>query len=216
MTAKMKATLFFLLFSTFLSSSFAQTNWELRKDEDGIKVFTRKVNGSSIREFRAEAVMEGKLSNFVAVMQDVENYDELFTNQEESKILDISDTVHIHYVITDTPWPITDRDGVYKYTYQQDYFDKSVKIKIEAIEGYVEKNSKFVRMKNASGYWLFVPVDDNKVMVIFQMHAETEGNIPGWIINMFIVDSPHKQFQNLRERVKLKQYDNRKFNFLVE
>ena len=91
-----------------------QENWELQKEDEGIKVYTAEVEGSEIKAFKAVAVMEGKLSNFVAVLKDVEAYQELFNSNMYSELLEQTDTMQIQYSQTKVPWPISDRDGVYQ------------------------------------------------------------------------------------------------------
>jgi ribosome-associated toxin RatA of RatAB toxin-antitoxin module len=194
----------------------AQNDWELRKDDDGIKVFTRKVPGSEILEYKAESVMEGKLSEFVAVVKDVESYDELLGHAKNIQLIESNDTFHIHYLVTDLPWPVTDRDAVYSSTYRQNYDTKIVRVDIKLEQGYIEEKEEYVRMKSVKGYWLFCPLDYRHVEVIQQIHAEPGGSIPDWLINSFLVDTPLSDFKSLRERVKLEKYKGRKFDFLVD
>lgn len=202
-----------LISVTFL---FAQGAWELKKEEDGIKVYTRDVEGSKIREYKAEAIMTGKLSNYVAVLKDVNAYTELYKHAKEVRLIMENDTCHVHYVVTNTPWPVTDRDAVYSCTYSQHYDTKLVRVNIKMEEGYVDENDKYVRMLKAEGFWLFYPIDENKVEVTHQMHAEPGGSIPTWIINMFLVDIPLEDMKRLQEWAKRDKYANRKFDFLVE
>jgi hypothetical protein len=209
------------LLAIFLSlvsavSLYSQGEWELKKEEDGIKVYTRDVEGSKIREYKAEAIMTGKLSNYVAVLKDVNAYTDLYKHAKEVQLIMENDTFHVHYVVTNTPWPVTDRDAVYSCTYSQHYDTKLVRVNIKMEEGYVDKNDNYVRMEKAEGFWLFYPIDANKVEVTHQMHAEPGGRIPKWIINMFLVDTPIEDIKMLQERVKLEKYANSKFEFLIE
>jgi hypothetical protein len=196
--------------------TFSQGEWELRKEDEGIKVYTREVEGSKIQEYKAEALVDASLSEIVAVLKDVENHDKLFSHNIVNELLEQTDTFQVQYSVTDIPWPMSDRDGVFSYRYKQDYFSKDVYVYIKAETGYVEENKKYVRISDAKGFWLLEPMDTKKVQVTFQMHANSGGNIPSWLINMFIVDSPLKDMKNLRERVKLDRYTDQKFDFLVE
>jgi len=209
--------LFLSIVAVFLSfSTFSQGDWELRKEDEGIEVYTRDVEGSKIQEFKAEAIVDASLSEIVAVLKDVENHDKLFSNNIVNDLLEQNDTFQVQYSVTDIPWPMSDREGVFSYRYKQDYFSKDVHVYIKAEKGYVEDNKKHVRILDARGFWLLEPLDTKKVRVTFQMHANSGGNIPSWLINMFIVDSPMKDMKNLRERVKLDRYDDQKFDFLME
>jgi len=194
----------------------AQADWELKKDKDGIKVYLREVEGSDIHEYKAEAILEGKVSSYIAVMKDVDAYPELYKHTKEVKLINENDTFHVHYIATNTPWPVKDRDAVYSSTYSQHYDTKLVRIDMKIEQGYMKPNDDYVRMEKATGFWLFYQIEPNKVEVTYQMHAEPGGSIPDWIINMFLVDTPLEDMKMLQERARLEKYQNRKFDFLIE
>ncbi len=200
----------------YITSNFAQTDWELKKESDGVKVYTREVEGSTLKAFKAEAVMEGKLSSFVGVLQDVESYIFLFNDMTEATVIEMTDTFHIHVTETNVPWPVNDRYGVYSNSYSQRYDHKTVTVKVKALEGYISDRKGKVRITEAKGQWTFHPLGDNNVEVTFEMHVEPGGNVPTWMINMFLVDTPMKDMKTLRERVLFPQYQNKQFDFLVE
>lgn len=194
----------------------AQADWELKKEEDGIKVYLREVEGSKIQEYKAEAILVGKVSSYIAVMKDVNSYKELYEHTNEVKLLMENDTFHVHYLVTNTPWPVKDRDAVYSSTYSQHYDTKLVRIDMKIETGYVEPNDDYVRMEKATGYWLFYQIEPNRVEVVYQMHAEPGGSIPNWVINMFLVDTPLEDMKMLQERAQLAEYANKQFDFLIE
>lgn len=205
---------FFLLF--IITAGFSQSEWELKKENDGIKVYTREVEGSNLKAFKAEGIMKGKLSSFVGVLKDVESYIYLFNDMTESKIIEMTDTFHIHVTETKVPWPVDDRYGVYSNSYSQRYDHKTVTVNVNALDGYVAERKGKVRITEAKGHWTFHPLGDDNVEVTFEMHVDPGGNVPTWMINMFLVDTPMKDMKTLRERVALPQYQNKQFDFLVE
>jgi ribosome-associated toxin RatA of RatAB toxin-antitoxin module len=200
----------------YIIPGFAQTDWELKKEDEGIKVYTRQADGSSIKAFKAEAIIEGKLSSFVAVLKDVQSYSELFTDMKEAKLIEMSDTLQIHYTVTAAPWPVNDRSGVYSNSYSQRCDHKTVTVKVKALPGYIEDEKNVVRITEAEGAWTFHPVGANMVEVTFEMHIDPGGSVPAWVINMFLVDTPMNDLKSLRKRVMLPQYQNKKYKFLVD
>lgn len=212
----MKELFVFIIGVISVTVIFAQGDWELKKEKDGIKVYLRDVEGSRIQEFKAEAILDGKLSSIVAVLKDVNSYTDLYKHTKEARLLNENDTFSVYYIVTNLPWPLTDRDAVYSSTYSQQYDTKLVRIDIKLETGYMEENGDYIRMEKATGLWLLHPVDVNKVEVTYQMLADPGGKIPGWVINMFLVDTPVEDIKVLQERVKLEKYANRKFDFLVD
>jgi hypothetical protein len=146
----------------------------------------------------------------------VEDFPELFPSNIYAQLIDACDTCLLHYSQTRAPWPLKDRDGVYASHFSQHYGTKAVTVEIETAHGIRPESDDFVRVENAGGFWKFFPVDDNKVEVIYEMHADPGGNIPSWVVNWFLVDKPLKDMKNMRERVKMEKYANRKFDFLVD
>lgn len=195
---------------------FSQENWELQKEDDGIKVYTSVVEGSDIKAFKAETAIEGKLSSFVAVLKDIESFPELFSSNKYAELIEQTDTFQIQYSQTALPWPLTDRDGVYVNTFKQHYGHKTVTVTVETASGVRPEEDKFTRIEEARGYWRFHPVHHNLVEVTYQMHAEPGGSLPAWVINMFLVDTPIKDLKKLKERVALEEYANKKYEFLIE
>lgn len=194
----------------------AQDNWELQKEDDGIKVYTSPVEGSDIKAFKAEAIVEGSLSAFVAVLKDIASFPELYTSNMYSELIEQSDTFQLQYSQTKLPWPLADRDGVYANTFRQHYGHKTVTMTVDAVQNIRPDEEGFVRINQATGFWMLHPLGDNTIEVTYQMHAEPGGNLPAWVINMFLVDSPIKDLKSLRERIRLEKYANRKFDFLID
>jgi hypothetical protein len=57
----------------------------------------------------------------------------------------------------------------------------------------------YLRIEISQGSWIFKKIDDNRVEVIHQFMSDPGGNIPKWIVNMFIVSGPYKTLENLKE-----------------
>src|SRR5580765_4031483 len=108
---KLQLLIFFLfLFSRSISQS---TDWKLRKDEDGIKIYTRQTDGFSIDELRTESTVHASPSAVVAVIMDVDHYTDWIYSCTQSRILQkLSDTEQYQYQVNDLPYPVSDRDIV--------------------------------------------------------------------------------------------------------
>src|SRR5450631_1162387 len=57
-----------------LQISVKSQDWTLKKDKDGIKVFTRKTPNFKFDELKVECEMEGSISAMTAVLLDVNNH----------------------------------------------------------------------------------------------------------------------------------------------
>lgn len=192
------------------------TPWVLEKHEAGIKVFTRKIEGSGNKEFRAETAIPGTLSEFVAVMQTVDRYQEWMPDTETSKLIARkSETNLFYYVETDAPWPVSNRDAAYSMTMQYRPNEKAVYCNIKCLANLVPVRDGIVRMTRADGYYKFREMGNGKVEVTLQIHAEPGGNIPAWLANASVTSTPMETLQNLAQEVKNARYKNQHFEFLA-
>ena len=175
-------------------------DWELRKDKDGIQVFTRNYQNSEIKEFKAVTVLQTDLDTLVKILKDIDKYPFWMANCKSALTYEvINDSTRIDYMTTAVPWPLNDRDVVFKFMIikqSENYFEAILK----AIPDRVPEEKKFVRIRNSEGRWTFTKIEHNKIEVVHQFFGEPEGSIPGWIVNMFIVHGPYQTLSNLRDR----------------
>lgn len=193
----------------------SQEPWHLAKDKDGIQVFTRHVEGSSFKEYKAVAMMEGKLPAFVAAIKDISSYPDWIYNAEYSKLLDSTDTYARYYMQIHLPgFFVRNRDLVNVLEFSNDRDNNAVRIDVHAEPGYLPENDDYVRIPASKGYWRLEEEGNDSVRVTFQMHALPGGSIPSLVANAFIVDAPFSDFQHLRERCKMEKYQGRSFPFM--
>ena len=84
----------FALFSSILGLSLClvagtarAAEWELRKQADGIDVYTRPVADSGIKEFKGEGIVRVEIAAIVALLRDASRFREWFPDTSESKLL---------------------------------------------------------------------------------------------------------------------------------
>jgi len=177
-------------------SSFAQEAWSLAKDAEGIKVYVRNVEGSPLREFRGETQLKATPGDVVKVLRDADGFSKWMPDVAASNLLKVTDTEQFHYLDNKAPWPVSNRDGVYHFTYSKSG-DGTVTIRVEAVPDYTPLRPGKVRIPQANGHWKLVPSADG-VNVTYQMHASPGGSIPNWLANQTVVDTPYGTLKALR------------------
>ncbi len=193
-----------LLLNLILFNVSAKADWKLRKEESGVKIYTRSVEGSPFEEFRATVVIpKTSLTGVLDVITDVKNYPVNFPNCSSAKVLEqrgkYSD---IHYLTIKAPWPVADRDAIYEATTSISDNGKYAQIKLVPRGDYTEAKPNFIRVKNGTGYWELQELAPNTIQVVYQFHADPGGEIPGWIANSVIVINPLKTMESLRDKVQ--------------
>ncbi len=193
-------TLIILYLLNFLSI----TEWELKKQKNEIKVYTRTVEGSAYKEFRGEIEIEN--SSFREVLQvlfDVKNFENLFPDCMNPEILkQEGEYYNVHYLQTKAPFPVKNRDGIYELKAEIAENGNYAIVHIKPLPDYIVVKKEFVRIKEGTGFWELKKLDSGNIYVIYQFHGEPGGEIPAWVANNFIVSQPYNTLKNLREILK--------------
>lgn len=192
----------YVLFSTVAigllmgQPSLAQEDWSLAKDAEGIRIYVRNVEGSPLREFRGETQLKATPDDVVKVLRDADAFRKWMPDVAASELLKVTDTEQFHYLDNKAPWPVSNRDGVYHFTYVK-AGDGTVIIRVEAVPDYAPLREGKVRIPQANGQWKLVPSAEG-VNVTYHMHASPGGSIPSWLANQTVVDTPYGTLKALR------------------
>ena len=200
-------------------SAIAQTSeWELKRDVEGIQVFTRSVAGSPYKEVRSVSSIDGvTLSSLVALIEDAEACPNWADKCAESYLVErISATESLVYTHNDMPFPVSDRDVVARVTWQQDPGSLSVKMRSTAVTGGVDEIRGRVRLINANAMWEFSPTPNGSITVVNQAHIDPGSSIPGWVTNMLLVDTPFETMKSYLSEVVKPKYQTTSLAFVVE
>lgn len=174
-------------------------DWELKKQADGIDVYTRPVSDSDIREFKGEGIVRVGVDAIVALLRDSARFKEWFPNTSESRLLERDGAVAYQYSVLSTPWPISDRDNVFRSLTTQDEASGRVDIAIEAAPDHYPVQQRLHRVTRANGNWRLTPNGPNATHVSFTMHLEPGGGIPNWMVNAQIISTPFDALVNMRQ-----------------
>ncbi len=63
------------------------TSWELRKDQDGIRVYARTADSSRFDEVKVETILPGKISSLATLILYVANYPNWSFNSEKAYVV---------------------------------------------------------------------------------------------------------------------------------
>lgn len=198
-----KAFLFLpLLLFSFIGSISAQSPaWELKKDENGIKIYVRENAQSSFNDFKGVTTIPGgSAMDGLKIIMDVNNYEAWFPDCSDPKILEQIDAYHdIHYIGTISPWPADDRCGVYEQTAVMSNNDTKAEIVFVAKPDYpIDEDDDKVRITDAQGKWTFEE-KDNVLIVTYEFQGNPGGDIPAWLANSFVVKHPFETLESFKE-----------------
>lgn len=203
----------FLFLGSIAAHGSANDQWELVKDEDGIKVFLKSVPGLKIKEFKGVTNINSSLDSILAVLYDADACPQWVYNCEEAtRLRDIGFYEAYIYQVIDFPFPAKDRDLVLHTVMTQEPKSKEVTLTLNSAPDYIPR-TKNVRIKKSTGYYLLQPLPDGAVEVTWQHYTDPGGRLPTWIVNALLVDTPFKTLKNLKKIVHEQKYQRAKLKY---
>ncbi len=209
-----KISIIFSLFVTSFSSTYAAV-WRLDKDENGIKIYTRAVQGSPIREIKGEVMIDASLDSIMAVFNDLAHYPSWNHQCTKVKLLkSVNVSERYHYQNINMPFPVADRDLlIHAKTIQSG--DK-VYVHLNAVPNFCKNSilkacdavnqSKNIMVNKLKGVYELTPNKKGGVKVVWTQHTEPAGKLPSWLVNNLLIDVPFNTLLKLRKQATSKQY----------
>lgn len=174
--------------------------WELEKNEQGVKVYTRYVDYSSFKEFKVEIDINTTAKEVADLLNDGEGIIEWVYGCGASDVVkQVSDTEYYLYAIFDAPFPITDRDIVYHL--QTEPIANGYVVKQTGVADFVENKKGKIRAEKAYGEWT-ITQNGNMTKVSYRHHIEPGGYLPAWLANLKVVEAPFNTMINMRNRLE--------------
>lgn len=191
-----------LLFILFISSTFyAQDNWVLEKRESDIKAYSRIKEGTDYYEFRTIFKVDASILDAKNLITDVANFKNWLPNTKASKLLKkVNDNVYYGYTVTETPWPLSDRDLVFKATVKK-LGSKKYSITLEGTPDYIAEDKKKVRVQEYKAQWIIKEIEPNVIKVYYQASFNPGSSYPNWMIKNSMIDARIETSLNFREQL---------------
>lgn len=211
--SKHKIILFtFLLINLSFTNSM---NWELRKSSNGIFVYTRQSLNSDIKEVKCTTNFQSNLKNLVCLIKDISAHPNYIYKCKMSYIIkNVNDSELYYYHETEAPWPVANRYGVIYYKITQNANTKVVSIKSNGILGMYPNQKDMVEVPALNATWTFTPKSDGTVDGEYYIYLNPGGNIPSWMINLFVVDGPYTTITKMKEVLQKEKYNQCRINFI--
>ena len=188
-------TLFFTIAYITLFSSSNQS-WELKKDQDSIKVYIRDLDDNT-KEYLAETIINSDIDKIFKTITDFDNSYRWMYKLNSSRILEKSDTLMYVYFVVDMNWPLKNRDLISDAVITQN--ENKIRIVMNSYPDYMPEKEKLIRIKQSRSIWNLEKIDDEYTKVALQSYAVVEG-IPTFIMDLFILDSPMYSMTQLRNK----------------
>ncbi|ROM62434.1 hypothetical protein BK653_26965 [Pseudomonas brassicacearum] len=188
--------------TVLLASAAAQAeDWQVVKEQDGIKVSLSEVAGSKYKAYQGVTVMKTTMAKLRALQEDVSGACAWIHECKSQKLLKHEGDKSWTYTQFNTPWPVKSRDSVLEVTTVEGA-DGSLTRNLKGVPKYLPEEPDYVRVTQVEGFWKFLPKGAGQVEVTYQVHTDPGGSVPSWLANKFVVDAPFNTLKALKERAE--------------
>ncbi|HTR29205.1 MAG TPA: hypothetical protein VMH27_08040 [Puia sp.] len=181
--------------------------WDLKKDQDGIKIYGRGGDSSGFDELKVETTMGGRLSALAALLLDIGNYPNWSFNSKQAYVIRTVGPAELYfYSLIHSPWPASDRDLAVHLVVRQDSSTRKLFISADEIANFIPAKKGIVRVPLSVERWVVTPLPGDRIAVSYELRLNPGASAPAWLINLFATKGPYETFSHLREQLKLPRY----------
>ncbi|MBY0481798.1 MAG: hypothetical protein K2Q21_10605 [Chitinophagaceae bacterium] len=206
-----------LFFFASNATGFCQIEWSLKKDKDGIKVYTGKVADSKFKVVRVTAVMNGCLSSLASIILQPQVQPEWVIATKSAKTIKSLQENHLYYYAeASLPWPMSNRDMVIDLQITQEASSKKMTVRANTISNILAEKDGLQRVPYSHATWEIYSIGKDQIQIDYNIRIDPGGGIPPWMVNMFIARAPFESFRNLKRLIQEKRFQHQQFDFIKE
>ena len=187
--------------SVLMVSAAHAENWQVAKNEDGIKVSLSEVKDSKYKAYQGVTTIKAPIAKVRGLQEDVAGACKWIHECKSQKLLKTEGDKSWTYTQFSTPWPVTPRDSILEVTTTVGA-DGTVTRTLKEVPTYLPEEKGFVRVSQVEGFWKMVPKGADQTEVTYQVHTEPGGSVPSWLANKFVVDAPFNTLKAPNERAE--------------
>ncbi len=201
----MKSLYFIIVFClNHVLASGQLPNCDLKKQADGISVYTCLTGNKKFKTLKAEFVLQNttitELRNFLL---QVDNYPSWQYNTINAEVLQkISDTEIIYLSQVNAPWPVSDREILANFKISSESTEDQMQIDINSFSNTRPVREGLTRVTFIHGLWKVVRIKDNLLKIEYTLDIDPGGAVPAWLVNMAMAEGPYVSFKNLKQQLE--------------
>ena len=176
----------------------AQDNWELAKEKNDIRIYTRDVPHSNFKAVRGVTEIEAEVADVYAVLFEIGRYDRWMASVSSAEVMEKEENTCISYIVSDMPLMLSDRDGYYKHVFRYDNRMNTCLVTISAVPDYQEQKDGIVRIPEANGFWKLKGEGNGQLKLVYEMHSDPGGAVPSWLSSSGVINSAWKTIMGLK------------------
>jgi hypothetical protein len=185
------------------AADLSAQSWDFIKEEEGVKLYTRKEEGNTLKSFKGVMEITTTMEKVSNLLGNVKNHDWWDENLREIKVLKYEENKYFqYYLIYKVPWPFTDRDLCVEASITIDPATGKKTIAAVPLFNVVPEKEGLVRIKRYWQKWTVLPLENGVLRLTLEGFVDPGGNVPSWLYNMVIVETPLKVMRRVKKFVQ--------------
>jgi hypothetical protein len=185
------------------SNAFSQRNWSLKREKDGIKVYSRTAKYSKFNELKVELEIKTTLPEFYSVIANVDKYPLWVYGTKSAAIIKrLSAEEVIYYSEFNAPWPFSNRDLYSRLKIIRDTVNNVITINSNGVPDFKPNKKGVIRVPHSASEWTVKAIDNSTLSIVYIVNIDPGGKLPAWLVNLFATSGPVESFNKLRELCK--------------
>lgn len=200
----------FIFTLSFPQTANAGYDWHEIKDKDGIKIFSRKVEGSDLLAFKGVATINTPIGTLINVINDKSRHKEWVMRLAESDTVSFFTPLEsIEYTHVYGIWPIADRDVVFHSKAIINETKGEVIILMHSVtDPAMPEREGIVRAEMMESKYVLTTINDHATLIEAEFHGAPKGWVPSWISNFFQKSWPFVTLDSLKKQAEKLEKEN--------
>jgi hypothetical protein len=173
-----------------------EEGWQLISEDDLVRISSRPVAGSKVRELLITATLPVPAKRLLALIADVDEYPKFMPGTESTRLLSRKDPSGRWYIVINPP-VIERRDYCVSITIVKLPNGGLESRFVRTEEGCPGPQSGRIRMARLEGRWTLTPRGPALTDVVYQAITDPAGDVPTWMVNRSQGDSLREMFRAL-------------------
>lgn len=171
--------------------------WKMILSKNGITVYNKPVGKKGLNATKSVTIFKAPIQKVVKTIKDVKLHPLLIDHCLQTEVIkETGDSVVLFYEQYDMPWPAQDRDIVVQTKVNHVSPNKTY-IQSKVIHSTFKQSSEFIRITEFDAEWKIIALDENRTYIEYVALVNPEGDLPLWIVNLFLGQVPYNSMQQL-------------------
>jgi hypothetical protein len=203
---KNKRIYLFLTILLLLPCTSSAQNWKFVKEKEGVKLFTRQEAGKNLKFVKGVAEINKPADKVFALIEDVNHTEWWDKNLTQIKVLLYKKNKRAqYYLVYKMPWPFKDRDLSANVTTTVNPVSGECRTIAVPLTGVCAERKNMTRIKDYRQVWTVTPVGNNRAQVELEFYVDPAEELPNWLLNMVLIDSPIHSINTIRQIMEKKE-----------